>query len=190
MIERTCIICGSKFMGRANATLCSGPCRLEYKRRYSREYKKMNYESIRSYQKQWRECGSKKGKEDTEKEHKRPEEGIKGKVMENIKDEKAKAERRKSAPDIYRASKWGRIYWEAERLDRIVMLSTAIAKYNIDKMTYGYLSAIYESGRYMTMLYKVLQIKAAERRMIYEAHSQGYEVGCSSGKEGANNVQG
>lgn len=68
----------------------------------------------------------------------------------------------KPMPESYKASSWGKTYYKAERLDRIVMLSRALSEYNLEKLTYGYLSAMYETGAYMRLLNQVLKIKELE----------------------------
>ena len=126
---------------------------LSSEKKYQREYKKSNWDAIKASQRKW--------------------------YNENVKEEAATAtatisyvkQKPKAMPDVYRSSRWGSIYYKAERLDRIVMLSTALSIYNIEKISYGYLSAIYESSRYMTLLYKILKIKADERSALYETKS-------------------
>ena len=147
---KVCTICGKTYEGRFNSKVCSFECKAEAKRRYQVQYKKDNKEAIKYYNARW-----------YAKSHGGPMPTRERKNMDTIslKQQKGKKVR---IPDIYRFSKWGRKYYQAERLDRIVMLSTALYEYGIERLTYGYLSAMYENGRYMTLLYKVLKIKDEE----------------------------
>lgn len=149
---RTCTICGKLFEGRANATVCSGICRLESKRRYQREYKALNYEKIRASQNAyWNKTHSK-------------EESINITHSDNIaldfaavappkpKRKPKPLEHKKIATD----SKWAKKYAEADRLTKIAMLSWALDKLEIAHLSYGQLSTKWLTHEYYSLLQQVL----------------------------------
>lgn len=155
---KICKVCGKEFEGKINSTVCSGICRIEYQRQYQLKYKQENKDYLKNYNQRWYAMHNNQPvPSKVEKE-----------TINNIislKDQK----KPKAIPDTYKSSSWGRKYWNAERLDKIVMLSSALGKWNLERLTYGQLSAIYDSGRYMTLLYKVLSL---EEGLKHEANSQ------------------
>lgn len=156
---RVCKICGREFEGRANRDYCSAVCRMEGKRRYQQEYRELNRDKVKQQQ--------------HEKYCKRKQGALTIARSDNIALDfdldpqpkpEAKPTKREPMPDKFKGSQWGRKYYRADRMDKIVMLSSALSKYGIEKLSYGQLSAIFESGRYFTLLKRVLAIKAEERR--------------------------
>ena len=147
-MKKICKVCGKEFEGRVNSTVCSGTCRIEYQKQYQLKYKQENKEYVKNYNQRWYAMHS-----NQPVSKKIPEE-----VLNNVVTLKAQ-KKPKTMPDNYKASSWGRKYWKADRLDKIVMLSSALSKWNLERLTYGQLSAIFESGRYMTLLYKVLRLE-------------------------------
>ena len=150
---KICMVCGKQFDGGPKAKLCSGACRIEHQREYQRNYKRANSELIKSYNQRVYAMKSNQTPKNTRED-----------VINNIV--KATPTKSKAIPDNYKASAWGKKYYRADRLDKIVVLSSALSKWNLEHMTYGYLSAIFESGRYFTMLYKVLELEAKEHETI------------------------
>ena len=147
MIKK-CIICGKEFENIRNAKTCSKACRAEAIKKYQREYRRSNWDIIKDKQKEYY---------DNRFQRKQVNEDIiVGQVVKVYKPKKM------PMPDSYKASSWGKTYYKAERLDRIVMLSRALSEYNLEKLTYGYLSAMYETGAYMRLLNQVLKIKELE----------------------------
>lgn len=146
---KICKVCGKEFEGKANSTVCSGVCRLEYQKQYQIQYKQENKDYLKNYNKRWYAMHNNQPV---------PKKVSKQDSLDNIVCLK-KPNKPKAMPDTYKASSWGRKYWKAERLDKIVMLSSALSKWNIARLSYGQLSAIFESGRYMTMLYDVLSLE-------------------------------
>lgn len=149
---RTCTICGKLFEGRVNATVCSGICRLESKRRYQREYKALNYEKIRASQNAyWNKTHSK-------------EEPINITHSDNIALDVAAVAppkpKRKPKPlehkKIATDSKWAKKYAEADRLTKIAMLSWALDKLGIAHLSYGQLSTKWLTHEYYSLLQQVL----------------------------------
>lgn len=149
---RTCTICGKLFEGRANATVCSGVCRLESKRRYQREYKAIHYDKIKTYQ---RENWAKR--KAIEKAY-----GII--KSDNIALDSAAAAppkpKRKPKPlehkKIATDSKWAKTYAKADRLTKISMLSWALDKLGIAQLSYGQLSTKWLTNEYYSLLQQVL----------------------------------
>lgn len=156
---RVCIICGKEFEGRYNASVCSGVCRIEYQRRYQQQYKQKNKDYIQNYNKRWYAMHNNKPL---------PKKVSKEDIIANIVTLKVR-EPKKVMPDIYKGSSWGKRYWKADRLDRIVYLSSALSKHGLSYLTYGQLSAIYEEKKYMDLLYKVLLLEEVQS---HEADSQ------------------
>lgn len=145
---RTCIVCGKQFEGRGNKKVCSGICRLENKRLYQAQYRKLYPEKCK---KTWNDCYHKK------REAQR-------KLDIKITPDPKPKRKKQPMPDIYKSSEWGKDYYRADRLTQISMLSGELSKYEIANVSYGYLSAIFESGRYFSLLKQILSIKAEERR--------------------------
>ena len=149
---RTCTICGKLFEGRANATVCSGVCRLESKRRYQREYRAIHYDKIKTYQ---RENWAKR--KAIEKAY-----GITN--SDNIALDFAAAAtpkpKRKPKPlehkKIATESKWAKTYAKADRLTKISMLSWALDKLGIAHLSYGQLSTKWLTNEYYSLLQQVL----------------------------------
>ena len=149
---RTCTICGKQFEGRANATVCSGVCRLEAKKIYQREYKKSHYEKIKSDQRAyWAK-------------RKAVEKAFNINKSDNIALDIAAAAppktKRKPKPQEHKKiatdSKWAKKYAEADRLTKIAMLSWALDKLGIAYLTYGQLSTKWLTDEYYSLLQQVL----------------------------------
>lgn len=155
---RVCKICGKEFEGRANNTLCSGVCRMEAKRRYQNEYRSLNRDKIKQQQHE-NYCKRKIGAPTIASS-----DNI---ALDFALDPQTKTEakptKREPMPDKFKGSLWGRKYYKTDRMEKIVMLSSALSKYGIEKLSYGQLSAMFESGRYFSLLNRVLTIKAEER---------------------------
>lgn len=149
---KICAICGKEFDGGPRAKVCSGPCRLEEKRRYNKEYREKHFSSIREQKAKWYAKS-------------------KGKVFvppaETPKEEEFKVDKSKDYRGtlyICRSSVWGRRWLKKDRLEQIVSLSTELSRHNIAKLSYGQLSAMEEKerNRYNGLLEKVVKAKEGE----------------------------
>lgn len=146
-MKKVCRICGKTFEGRANATVCSGVCRLEAKKLYAKEYKEKYPNKVKKSQKDHYE------KVKNEKQ-----------IMQQLEEVKPKRKiayvRNETEAEKYRnlckESKWGRKYKAACRLDQIAMLSWALDYLGIARMSYGDLSVIYYTQKYDDLLKRVL----------------------------------
>lgn len=152
---KVCKVCGKEFEGKANSTVCSGVCRLEYQKEYQKKYKKENRDYLSNYNRRWYAM-----RNNMPIPKKVTKDQINNLDVEVVKNSDIIKPKPKAIPDIYKASSWGRKYYKAERLDRIIFLSSALSRHGIAYMSYGQLSAIYESGRYMKLLYQVLSAEA------------------------------
>lgn len=147
---RTCVICGKQFQGRANATLCSGICRLESKRRYQREYTSINREKIKEQKRNYYKIAS--------------SDNIALKFAPDPKPKPKPKPRKKLRSDMFKGSKWARDYYNANRLVQISMLSAALSEYEIAHLSYGQLSLIDDTEKYYSYLKQVLSLKENENR--------------------------
>lgn len=155
---RVCKICGKEFEGRSNKEICSAACRQEAKVRYMKEYRSANREKIQQKQKEWY-C-----KQLVRKPKITSSDNIPLEIEPEPQPKPApKLKPKNYIPDKFKGSSWGKKYYKALRIDKIVMLSSALSQYGIEHLSYGKLSAMFESGRYFTLLNKVLTIKAEER---------------------------
>jgi len=153
---RVCKICGKEFEGRANASICSGACRLEAQRIYQKEYSLRNPEkskaSKRAY---WNKTQSK-------------EAAVAGTDSDNLdlnfKSVKQKKKKAKKRLPKYKGSKWAEVYSKSDRLTRISMLSGELSRYEIDHLSYGDLSLICDTEKYKRLLDRVLKIKQQEEK--------------------------
>lgn len=149
---KTCVICGKEFEGRANATTCSGECRLEAKKNYQRVYVKNHRDKIRKYQ---RENWAKR---------KAIEKAYHITKSDNIALDIAAAAKPKPKPKIKPQehkkiatdSKWAKMYAAADRLTKIAMLSWALDKLGIAHLSYGQLSTKWLTHEYYSLLQQVL----------------------------------
>ena len=163
MVTRECIVCGKLFLGRPNSNVCSGACRLESKRRYMAKYREENSEKIAEDKRKW--YFRKKGaafvpKPKPKEEAATPKEDTLELV--NVKNPKNYYLNSQSRI-ICKDSRWGRKYLKRDRLDQIVMLSTELSQLGIERLTYGYLSAIrdLDQRRYLRLLKAVVDAKEA-----------------------------
>ena len=149
---RTCTICGKQFEGRANATVCSGVCRLEAKRRYQREYKSSHYEKIKNYQKKswYKQKAIEKAFNITKSDNIALD--VAAVAPPKPKRKPKPLEHKKIATD----SKWAKKYAEADRLTKIAMLSWALDKLGIAHLSYGQLSTKWLTHEYYSLLQQVL----------------------------------
>lgn len=146
-MKKVCMICGKTFEGRANATVCSGVCRLEAKKLYAKEYKEKYPNKVKKSQKDHYE----KVKSEKQIMH-QPEEVKPKRKIVYVKDESEADKLR----NLCKESKWGRKYKSAFRLDQIAMLSWALDYLGIARMSYGDLSVIYDTPKYDSLLKRVL----------------------------------
>lgn len=146
---RTCVICGTQFEGRPNALCCSGPCRLEHKKRYNIAYRDKHYSSIQEGKRKWYAK-----KMDIQFKPKEEPEVKESEIPKSIK--------HTPAYTICRSSRWGRRYLRLDRMEQIVALSTELSKLNIARLTYGYLSAIRDNqyNYYLRLLEAVVKEKS------------------------------
>lgn len=151
---RTCTICGKLFEGRANATVCSGVCRLEAKRRYQREYKASHYDKIKTYQREnWaKRKAIEKAYGITKSDNIALEFAAAAPPKANHKTKPKPLEHKKIAKD----SKWAKTYAAADRLTKIAMLSWALDKLGIAHLSYGQLSTKWLTHEYYSLLQQVL----------------------------------
>lgn len=163
MILKKCIICGRQFEGRPNSTLCSGACRIEYKRRYMEKYRKENREKLAEDKRKWY-CQN-KGIPFYRKKETKPKEPTKVEKPAPIITEKNPKEFyiANESKIICKNSTWGRKYLRRDRLEQIVFLSTELSKLSIEKLSYGELSAIrtYDKYYYLKLLKAVVDAKEA-----------------------------
>lgn len=146
-MKKVCRICGKTFDGRANATVCSGVCRLEAKKLYAKEYKEKYPNKVKKSQKDHYE------KVKNEKQIMQQPEEVKPKRKIAYVRNETEAEKLRN---LCKESKWGRKYKAAYRIDRIAMLSWALDYLGIAKMSYGDLSGIYYTQKYDDLLKRVL----------------------------------
>ena len=160
---RVCKICGKQFEGRSNKEICSAACRQEAKVRYMKEYRSANREKIQQKQKEWY-C---------KQLARKPKITSSDNIALDIEPEPQpepqpepapKLKPKNYIPDKFKGSSWGKKYYKALRIDKIVMLSSALSEYGIEYLSYGQLSAMFESGCYSKLLNRVLTIKVEERR--------------------------
>ena len=156
---RICTICGKQFEGRANATVCSGVCRLEAKRRYQREYKASHYDKIKTYQRvNWaKRKAIEKAYNITKSDNITLDVAAAAPPDPKPKRKPLPLEHKKIATD----SKWAKKYAEADRLTKIAMLSWALDKLEIARLSYGKLSTKWLTDEYYRLLQQVLN-KAKE----------------------------
>lgn len=160
MVVRECTICGKKFLGPPNATLCSGECRIAYKKKYMTAYREKHADKIKEDKRKWY-CNH-KGVAFVPKESQAPP---------KRKEEDVKPTRQRSKnyfldneqKIICKDSRWGRKYLKLDRLEQLVMLSAELSAEGIAKISYGYLSAIrdFEVHRYLRLLKSVIDAKEA-----------------------------
>ncbi len=155
---RTCIICGKQFEGRANATICSGVCRLEYKRRYQIKYKSLNREKVKEQQRKSYAKNYSAAVNITSSDN------IALNIAPDPKPKRKPKPKLKYRPEIFKDSQWGRDYYKSDRLVQISMLSAALSKYEIEHLSYGQLSLIDGTEKYYSYLKQVLNIKKQEER--------------------------
>ena len=146
-MKKVCRICGKTFDGRANATVCSGVCRLEAKKLYAKEYKEKYPNKVKKSQKDHYE------KVKNEKQIMQQLEEVKPKRKIAYVRNETEAEKLRN---LCKESKWGRKYKAAYRLDQIAMLSWALDYLGIARMSYGDLSVIYYTQKYDSLLKRVL----------------------------------
>lgn len=162
MVVRECVVCGKKFLGRPNATLCSGECRIASKKSYMAAYREKNADKIKEDKRKWY-CNH-KGVAFVPKEPqappKRKEEDVKPPIQAKDKKNYYLANEQKV---ICKDSRWGRKYLTRDRLEQLVMLSAELSAEGIAKISYGYLSAIrdFEVHRYLRLLKSVIDAKEA-----------------------------
>jgi len=153
---RVCKICGKEFNGRPNASLCSGACRLAAQRIYQKEYNLRNPEKSKAAKRAyWNRTHN---KEDAVTITDSDNLDL---TFEPVKRKKKKSKKRLPK---YKGSKWADVYSKADRLTRISMLSGALSKYEIEHLSYGYLSLIWDTEKYKRLLDRVLKIKKAEEQ--------------------------
>lgn len=154
----TCRICGKKYEGRANSCICSDVCRREAKRIYQKEYSMRNPDK------------SKKAKLDYWNKKKSENLSFKNELKSDNIDLDASKPKPKSKSktkdhkSININSKWAEIYNSADRLTKLSMLSEALSKHDIAKLSYGKLSLIWLTDEYYRLLQQVLKIKAEEEK--------------------------
>lgn len=150
---KTCKICGNQFEGRANREYCSGVCKMEAKRRYQQNYKKINYEKIKSYQRTYypKRKATEKGLNITESDNIALDIAAAAPAPKPKKKPKP-LEHKKIATD----SKWAKTYAAADRLTKISMLSWALDKLGIAHLSYGQLSTKWLTNEYYSLLQQVL----------------------------------
>lgn len=146
-MKKVCRICGKIFDGRANATVCSGVCRLEAKKLYAKEYKEKYPNKVKKSQKDHYE------KVKNEKQIMQQPEEVKPKRKIAYVRNETEAEKLRN---LCKESKWGRKYKAAYRIDQIAMLSWALDYLGIARMSYGDLSVIYDTQKYDSLLKRVL----------------------------------
>lgn len=151
-MKKICKICGNEFEGRANREYCSGICKMEAKRRYQRAYKKINYDKIKTYQREYypKRKAIEKGFNITESDN----------IALDIAAAAAPKTKRKPKPlehkKIATDSKWAKTYAKADRLTKISMLSWALDKLGIAHLSYGQLSTKWLTNEYYSLLQQVL----------------------------------
>lgn len=159
---RECIICGRQFEGRPNATLCSGACRLESKKNYMKKYREEHSEKLAEEKRKWY-C-NKKGVAFKPKDPALKKEPPQPPKLEPIVAKNpANYYIARQSKIICQSTKWGRKYLKTERLDQIVMLSAELSKLGIERLSYGYLSAMrtIDRDRYLRLLKSVVDAKEA-----------------------------
>lgn len=158
---RTCTICGKLFEGRANATVCSGVCRLEAKRRYQREYKASHYDKIKTYQREnWAKRKAIEKAYGITKSDNIALDVAAAAPAPKPKKKPKPLEHKKIATD----SKWAKVYAAADRLTKIAMLSWALDKLGIAHLSYGQLSTKWLTDEYYSLLQQVLD--KVKKKMI------------------------
>ena len=152
---KLCAICGKPFEGKANATLCSGVCRLEYKKQYMAHYRNEHKDKISEQKSKW--YHRKRGTKFVPKMPILPPEEQAQIEASNGKEYYIAS----NSKIICQESAWGRCYLRQKRLDQLVMLSSELSRLGIAKITYGYLSAIrdFDRHRYLTLLKAVVDAK-------------------------------
>lgn len=161
MVVRECVVCGKKFLGRPNATLCSGECRIANKKNYMAVYREKNADKIKEDKRKWY-CNY-KGVAFVPKEPQVPPQ----RKEEDVKPIQAKDRKMYYLSNeqkvICKDSRWGRKYLKRDRLEQLVMLSAELSAEGIAKISYGYLSAIrdFEVHRYLRLLKSVIDAKEA-----------------------------
>ena len=151
---RSCKICGKQFEGRADATLCSGTCRLEAKRRYAKEYRECHGDRVRAAQRKWWNNNRAKPVVISQSDN-----------LDLTFESAPKKKNKKKTPEPkYTGSKWAKVYTKANRLTKISMLSWQLSKLEIAHLSYGELSLIWDTEKYNNLLYKVLKIKQEEEK--------------------------
>lgn len=152
-MKKICKICGREFEGKANACICSGPCRLEAQKKYQQKYKINNMNKIRKRQRNWyhnnKALGAVNSSDNLD--------------LEFDRDKEVKKQN-KFAKKKFTGSAWAERYTNLSRLDRIALLSKELSDYKLANLSYGTLSGMYETGRYNALLHKVLRIKENEEK--------------------------
>lgn len=155
---RVCKICGKEFEGRANASICSGACRLAAQRIYQKEYNLRNPEKAKASKRAyWNRTHN---KEDAVTITDSDNLDLN---FESVKPKRKKKKAKKKLPK-YKGSKWAEVYSNSDRLTRIAMLSGELSKYEIADLSYGALSLIWDTEKYKRLLDRVLKIKKAEEQ--------------------------
>lgn len=153
---RVCKICGKEFEGRANASICSGACRLAAQRIYQKEYNLRNPDKAKASKRAyWNKTHAKEAAVTiTDSDNL-------DLTFEPVKRKKKKSKKRLPK---YKGSKWAEVYSNSDRLTRIAMLSGELSKYEIAHLSYGALSLIWDTEKYKRLLDRVLKIKKAEEQ--------------------------
>lgn len=156
----TCRICGKKYDGRPNSCICSDVCRREAQRIYQKEYRMRNPDKSRKAKldywnkKKLENLAFKKELKSDNIDLDAPKPKPKSKSKPKTKDHKP----------ININSKWAEIYNSADRLTKLSMLSEALIKHDIAKLSYGKLSLIWLTDEYYRLLQQVLKIRAEEEK--------------------------
>ena len=148
---RICKICGKEFEGRYNSFLCSTECKRENARIKARKYRECNPEKIKAAQRKW--WNENRAINITQSDN----------LDITFTPKKSSPKKKKPEPK-YNSSKWAKVYTKADRLTKISMLSWQLSKNEIEHLSYGELSIIWDTEKYNNLLKKVLDLKQQEER--------------------------
>lgn len=154
--NKVCAICGKAYIGSYKTRYCCAACRLEAAKRSNEKYRHEHQKELNA-----------KAREARAKER----------SMSILADNEviiSKNPRSKISDrhlNIPLKSEWAIKYKNSDRLEKIAMLCSALDYYGIGLYHYGYMSAIYLSQEYYSLLLMVLQLKEKDRRLAHEVHT-------------------